>query len=69
MHTTFAEAIETVENLSFEEKESLVDIFQKRLSAQRREQILLSIDESRREFAEGSLKPSSVDEIMDRILR
>jgi mRNA interferase YafQ len=69
MHTTFAEAIETVESLSFEEKESLVEIFQSRLRDQRREQISRSIAESRQEFAEGKLKPSSVDEIMDRILK
>ena len=69
MHTTFADAIETVESLSFEEKESLVEIFQSRLRDQRREQISRSIAESRQEFAEGKLKPSSVDEIMDRILR
>lgn len=69
MHTTFAEAVETVESLSFEEKETLVDLFQKRLRDQRREQISRSIEESRREFAEGNFKAASVDEIMESILR
>lgn len=66
---TFAEVVDSVEQLTPDEQESIIEIFQRRVRDRRREEILKSIEESRREFAEGKLVPSTVDEIMERVLR
>lgn len=68
MQATFGEVLESIEEFSFEEKETLVDILQNRLREFRRERIIKSVNESRQEFESGELKSSSVDEIMSKIL-
>ena len=68
MQTTFSEVLETIEEFSFDEKETLIDILQNRLREYKREGIINSVNESRREFENGELKSSSVDEIMSRVL-
>ncbi len=68
MQTTFAEVLETIENFSIDEKETLVDILQRRLQEEKRQRIIASVKESQREFEQGELKPASVDEIMKEIM-
>lgn len=67
MQTTFAEVLETIETFSFEEKETLVDILQRRLAEYRRNQLLNDLKESEKEFEEGLCKPMSVDEFMKEV--
>ena len=67
MQTTFAEVLETIEEFTFDEKETLVDILQHRLRENKRQRIIKSVNEARREFKNGELKSSSVDEIMKKI--
>lgn len=67
MQTTFAEVLETIETLTVDEKETLVDILQHRLQENKRQRIVESVKESRREFENGELKSSSVDDIMKEI--
>ena len=68
MQTTFAEVLETIETFTIDEKETLVDILQHRLQENKRQRIVKSVKESRREFEKGELKSSSVDDIMKEIL-
>jgi len=68
MQTTFAEVLETIETFTVDEKETLVDILQNRLRETKRQRIVDSVKEARREFEKGKLKPVSVDEIMREIL-
>lgn len=68
MQTTFAEVLETIETFTVDEKEILVDILQHRLRENKRERIVKSVKESKREFEKGNLKPASVDDIMNEIL-
>jgi hypothetical protein len=68
MQTTFAEILETIETFSFEEKETLVDILQRRLTEAKRERILKSVKQARREYERGEAKTASVDEIMNEIM-
>ncbi len=67
MQTTFAEVLETIETFSFEEKETLVDILQRRLGEYRRNQLLNDLKQSEKEFEEGLCKPMSVDEFMKEV--
>ena len=68
MQTIFADVLDTVELFTIDEKEDLVNILQSRLREDRRAEIIKSVEESRREYEEGNLKPMTVDEIMNKIL-
>lgn len=68
MQTTFSDVLETIETFSFEEKEILVAILQHRLQEAKRQRVIRSVEDSRREFERGELKPASVDEIMSEIM-
>ena len=68
MQTNFADVLEAVEELTVDEKETLVDILQNRLRETKRQRIVKSVKESRREFESGKLKPASVDDIMNEVL-
>ena len=68
MQTTFAEVLETIENFTVDEKETLVDILQHRLRENKRERIVKSVKESKREFEKGNLKSASIDDIMNEIM-
>jgi hypothetical protein len=68
MQITFAEVLETIENFTVDEKETLIDILQHRLIENKRQKIVKSVKESRRDFEKGNLKPVSVDDIMNEIL-
>jgi hypothetical protein len=63
----FSNVLDAVEQLSHEEQETLVDIVRHRLAERGRKRIVRDVEEGRREFASGRLKPMSVDEIMDEI--
>ena len=61
---TFNDVLESVEELSFEEKEFLVEILQKRIIEQKRERLYNEVTEAIAEYESGKLKPMTVDEIM-----
>ncbi len=67
MQTTFAEVLETIEKFTVDEKETLVDILQHRLRETKRQRIIKSVKESRREFKQGLCKPRSVDKLLQTI--
>jgi hypothetical protein len=63
----FSNVLDAVERLSDEDQETLLDIIRHRLAQRGRDRIARDVEEGRREFAAGRLKPMSVDEIMDEI--
>jgi predicted GIY-YIG superfamily endonuclease len=56
------EAIDTVESLSIEEQNLIVEILLKRLQRKRRENLLQEIEEVRQEASEGQIKFGSVED-------
>jgi hypothetical protein len=65
---TFGEVLEAVESLSLEEKESLIEILQRRLIEARREELAREIESARNEFQAGQCKPASPDTLIKEIL-
>jgi hypothetical protein len=68
MQTTFAEVLETIEGFSIDEKETLVDILQHRLAEAKRERVIKSVKQARKEYEKGEAKVATVDEIMSEIM-
>ncbi len=68
MQATFGEVLESIEELSLDEKEDLIDILQHRLRDYRRARILSEIENSEREFEQGLCKEMTVDEFMKEVL-
>ncbi len=68
MQKRFADVLEAVEELPSEEKEMLIDILRHRLRENKRQRIVESVEEARREFENGEIKPASIDEIMKEVL-
>jgi hypothetical protein len=62
--SAFQQAIESVESLSLEDQEILLDILQKRLHQQRRNNLTQEIRETRQEFTQGKVKFGSVDQFL-----
>lgn len=67
--SAFQQAIESVESLSIEDQEILLDIIQKRLQQKRRTQLSQEIREIRQEFAEGKVQFGSVDQFLEQLDR
>ena len=65
--SSFQKAIETVEKLSLEEQEILIQTIQKRLSQERRKIISQEIKEVRQEVAQGQIKIGSVDQFLEEL--
>jgi hypothetical protein len=63
----FSSVLDAIEQLSDDEQETLLDIVRRRLAERGRQRIVRDVEEGRREFSAGKLKPMSVDEIMDEI--
>jgi hypothetical protein len=58
------EAIDTVESLSIEEQNLIVEIPLKRLQRKRRENLLQDIEEVRQEASEGKIQFGSVEDFL-----
>ena len=65
--SSFQKAIETIEKLSLEEQEILIQTVQKRLSQERRKIISQEIKEVRKEVAQGQVKIGSVDQFLEEL--
>ncbi len=59
MNTNFAEVVEDVKQLSFDEKTELKDLLEIYLIKERRQQIFENGEQSKRELQNGELKFSS----------
>lgn len=62
--STFQKAIEAVEALDPEAQAILVDIIQKRLKQQRRDDLLKEVAQSESDYAQGNVRRGSVAELM-----
>jgi hypothetical protein len=63
------QAIDTVESLSLEEQNLVVEILVKRLQRNRREKLLQELQEVRQEASEGMIKVGSVDDFLRKLDR
>lgn len=63
--STFQNAIATVEALSIEEQTLLIEIIQKRLQQQKRQQLKQEIESVRQEYTEGKVTFGSVEDFMN----
>jgi hypothetical protein len=62
--SAFQQAIESVENLSLEDQEILLELLQKRLHQAKRIKLSQEITEVRQEFAEGNVQYGSVEQFL-----
>jgi hypothetical protein len=61
---TFQKALEIIESLPEEQRESLMDIVKRRLIEERRDRLAQSIKKAREEYKRGEIKKGSVDDLM-----
>jgi hypothetical protein len=65
---TFAQVLDSADELGVEEQESLVEVLQYRLAERRREALVEAVKSARREFETGSCRPATPKQILKRIL-
>ena len=61
---TFQKALEVIESLPEEQRESLIDIVKRRLIEERRDRLAQRIGEAREEYKHGKIKKGTVDDLM-----
>ena len=61
---TFQEVLEMVETLPEYQREDLVNIIQRRLIEQKREQLAKNIKEARAEYVRGKTNKGTVDDLL-----
>jgi hypothetical protein len=64
----FADLLDAVDNLSPEEKETFLEVLQRRYIDQRREEIAAEIEASRQEFKAGECRAVTADDLMKEIV-
>ena len=65
---TFADVLDSADELGVEEQESLVEVLQQRLAERRRETLREAVESARREFEEGGCRPATPKQIVKLIL-
>jgi hypothetical protein len=65
---SFGDVIDSVETLSLDDQEDLVAILQRRLRDNRRAELVRAVKAARKEFSTGRCKPTTVDEIIQKII-
>ena len=65
---TYGQVIDSIEALPEEQQESLLALVQRRLTERRREALAKSVQEARKEFKSGKLRPASPAEIVRKVL-
>jgi hypothetical protein len=66
-HVSFQEAIETVEGLTLEEQEMLIEIIRLRLVEERRKELVADVKEARQAYKTGDVRRGSVSDLMKEI--
>ncbi|MBI4746579.1 MAG: hypothetical protein HY786_08600 [Deltaproteobacteria bacterium] len=61
---TFDEALELVESLPEEQRETLVEIIKRRLIEERKNKLARSIKKGREEFASGKIRKGNLEDLM-----
>jgi hypothetical protein len=65
---TFAQVLDSADELPVEEQESLLEVLQHRVAERRRAELIKSVQTARKEFKSGKLRPASPSEIMRKVL-
>ncbi len=65
---TYGQVLDSIEALPEEQQESLMDTVRKRLAENRRDLLVKSVKEARKEFKSGKCRPASPAEIMRKVL-
>ncbi len=65
---SFGEVLESIEQLSLDEQETLMDIVQRRIAERSRKVLRAEIEEARQEFTAGQCQPATADVLMKEIL-
>ncbi|SPE52942.1 conserved hypothetical protein [Verrucomicrobia bacterium] len=65
---TFAQVLESADQLPVDEQESLVTVLQLRVAETRRLELIEAVKEARDQFKQGGCRPANPREIMRRIL-
>ena len=65
---TFAEVLDSADELPVEEQESLVEVLQRHLAERRHEALVKEVQSARREFEKGLCRPATPKQILKRIL-
>jgi len=66
---SFQKALEVLESLPEEQRESLIDIIRKRLIEERRDRLAQNIKKAKQEYKQGQVKRGTVDDLMDELLK
>ena len=64
---TFAQVLDSADELDVEEQESLVEVLRVRLAERRREALIENLTLARRVFEEGRCRPATPKQILKRI--
>ena len=64
---TFQKALEIIESLPEEQRESLMDIVKRRLIEERRDRLAQSIKEASEEYKRGKIRKGTVDDLMNEL--
>jgi hypothetical protein len=65
---TFAQVLDSADELGVEEQESLVEVLRHRLAERRRDALVEAVKSARREFEEGRCQPATPKQIVKRIV-
>ncbi len=64
---TFGDVLESAEELSRDDQETLLSILQRRLAERRRAELVRTVEEARREHKSGRCRAATADAIMKKI--
>jgi hypothetical protein len=62
--SNFQKAIDLVEALSIDDQILLIDILQKRIKQQQRDQLLEEVEEAEKDYTQGNIKRGGVADLM-----
>jgi dihydroneopterin aldolase len=65
---SYGQVVDSIEALPDEQQESLLELLLKRLAERRREALIKSVQEARKEFKAGKIRPASPAKILRKVL-
>ena len=65
---TFSEILESADELSLDEQETLMEVLHRRIIEHRRAGLVKEVQNAQQEFKEGKCKPTTPSELMKEIL-
>lgn len=65
---SYGKVIDSIEALSDEQQESLLELIQKRLAERRRQALIKSVQQAQKEFKSVKLRPASPADIVRKVL-